>query len=315
MRIRTRMKSAGFLRISALLLLWWELSYGFVVHPRPSAVTNNLGKSVAATQLSSSPTHHKDADNVKPPISPNSQASSTVIEDDQDYLLKRQKKLVRTIKSFLFDVLYAGSTIDRSYARFYALETIARMPYFSYLSVLHLLETLGKWRQADRLALHFAESWNELHHLLVMEELLTKGENRPHDVAFFDRFVAQHVAFFYYWFAVGLYLFQPSTAYSLNQAIEEEAYDTYDFFLQTHGDFLKQQPAPAVAKNYYTGTGQDLFDRMHLSQHTDLSTPRRVVHCETLYDCFVAIRDDELEHSKSMDYLKRYKNNEDLPVQ
>jgi hypothetical protein len=32
---------------------------------------------------------------------------------------------------------------ERPYARFYALETIARVPYFSYTSVLHLYETFG----------------------------------------------------------------------------------------------------------------------------------------------------------------------------
>ncbi|MEG4317993.1 MULTISPECIES: alternative oxidase [unclassified Microcoleus] len=51
------------------------------------------------------------------------------------------------------------------------LETIARVPYFSYLSVLHLYETLGYWRKADLLKVHLAETWNELHHLLIMEEL------------------------------------------------------------------------------------------------------------------------------------------------
>jgi ubiquinol oxidase len=60
---------------------------------------------------------------------------------------------------------------NRSYARFYVLETIARVPYFSYLSVLHLYETLGFWRGADLLKVHFAETWNELHHLLIMESL------------------------------------------------------------------------------------------------------------------------------------------------
>lgn len=38
---------------------------------------------------------------------------------------------------------------DRTYARFYALETIARVPYFGYLCVLHLYETLGQWRQVS----------------------------------------------------------------------------------------------------------------------------------------------------------------------
>lgn len=82
---------------------------------------------------------------------------------------KRNKELIGMAKSALFDVVLAGDTVDRAYARFYALETIARMPYFSYLSVLHLYETLGWWRRADYIKMHFAESWNELHHLLIME--------------------------------------------------------------------------------------------------------------------------------------------------
>jgi ubiquinol oxidase len=84
------------------------------------------------------------------------------------------KVLIRAIVSFfvfVVDVVYG----NRSYARFYVLETIARVPYFSYLSVLHLYETLGYWRKADWLKVHFAETWNELHHLLIMESL---GGNR-----------------------------------------------------------------------------------------------------------------------------------------
>lgn len=47
----------------------------------------------------------------------------------------------------IIDKLYEG----RDYPRFYALETVARVPYFSFLSVLHLYETLGFWRRADYL--------------------------------------------------------------------------------------------------------------------------------------------------------------------
>ncbi|HEY9806815.1 MAG TPA: alternative oxidase, partial [Candidatus Obscuribacterales bacterium] len=68
---------------------------------------------------------------------------------------------------FVIDTFYR----DRPYQRFYVLETVARVPYFSYLSVLHLYETLGRWRKADWLKVHFAEAWNELHHLLIMESL------------------------------------------------------------------------------------------------------------------------------------------------
>jgi ubiquinol oxidase len=49
------------------------------------------------------------------------------------------------------------------------------VPYFSFLSVLHLYETLGFWLKADWLKVRFAETWNELHHLLIMESL---GGNR-----------------------------------------------------------------------------------------------------------------------------------------
>ena len=48
---------------------------------------------------------------------------------------------------------------NRTIARFYALETIARVPYFSYTSVLHLYETIGFFRQKEFIKLHFSESW------------------------------------------------------------------------------------------------------------------------------------------------------------
>jgi hypothetical protein len=84
-----------------------------------------------------------------------------------DATKRHNREFIHVVKGFLFDFLFSGKTVERSFARFYALETIARMPYFSYLSVLHLYETLGLWHKADYLKVHFAESWNELHHLLI----------------------------------------------------------------------------------------------------------------------------------------------------
>ncbi|CAN0377699.1 unnamed protein product, partial [Ectocarpus sp. 12 AP-2014] len=131
---------------------------------------------------------------------------------------------------------------ERTYARFYALETIARVPYFGYLCVLHLYETLGQWRQAEYLKVHFAESYNELHHLLIMEEL---GGN----VLFRDRQGRKHLhaAFFYFFVVVGLYLSNPRNAYNLNQHVEEHAFSTYDSFLSDNQEALKQQPAPEAS--------------------------------------------------------------------
>lgn len=186
---------------------------------------------------------------------------------------------------YVVDVVKGGINLffrDRPYARFYALETVARVPYFAYLSVLHLFETLGRWREVQYLQKeHFEESWNEMHHLLIMESL---GGSEQ----FADRFVAMHMAVFYYWIAVGLYMLEPTAAYNINQAVEQHAFDTYDDFLRTHERELRTTVAPQVALDYYqTGTFEDPFGRR----------PQRI---ESLYDVFLHIREDEGVHASSM---------------
>jgi ubiquinol oxidase len=118
---------------------------------------------------------------------------------------------------------------NRLYPRFFVLETVARVPYFAYTSVLHLYETMGWWRKADWLKFHFAESWNELHHLLIAESL---GGSRY----WIDRFVAHTGAFVYYWIIVLVYILSPRSAYNFMQQVEEHAYHTYDTFLKEHGE-------------------------------------------------------------------------------
>jgi ubiquinol oxidase len=203
------------------------------------------------------------------------------------------KFLIRVIVSFfvfIVDVVYG----NRDYARFYVLETIARVPYFSYLSVLHLYETLGFWRRADLLKVHFAETWNELHHLLIMESL--EG-NRYWG----DRFIAQHIAVAYYWVVVALYMLSPQYAYYLMELIENHAYHTYDNYLKTHGTELKTQPAPQVAITYYRDGDLYMFEETQFT----LGQAFRRPPVDNLYDVFVNIRDDESEHVKTMTALQQ----------
>ncbi|VVB12107.1 unnamed protein product [Arabis nemorensis] len=185
----------------------------------------------------------------------------------------------------ILDTLYR----DRTYPRFFVLETIARVPYFAFMSVLHMYETFGWWRRADYLKVHFAESWNEMHHLLIMEEL---GGNSW----WFDRFLAQHIATFYYFMTVFLYIVSPRMAYHFSECVESHAYETYDKFLKSSGDELKKSPAPDIAVKYYTGSDLYLFDEFQTSRAPN--TRRPVI--ENLYDVFVNIRDDEAEHCKTM---------------
>uniref|UniRef100_A0A7S1ZCP0 Ubiquinol oxidase (non-electrogenic) n=1 Tax=Ditylum brightwellii TaxID=49249 RepID=A0A7S1ZCP0_9STRA len=200
------------------------------------------------------------------------------------------RNIVGFIKKIVFDILYRGE--GREYARFYALETIAREPYFAYLGALHFYETAGVWRKANYLKIHFAEEWNELHHLLIMEEL--GGADK-----WIDRFIAQHIAVAYYWIVLAMYFYNPTLAYNLNQAVEEHAYATYDQFLNKYSAGLKEQPAPQVALDYYRDGDLYMFDEFQ----TDTCESRRPV-INNLYDVFVAIRDDEAEHVKTMKLLQ-----------
>lgn len=65
------------------------------------------------------------------------------------------------------DVFFDGRPVPR----FWFLETVARMPYFSYSSCLHLLSTLGWYRSPTLMNMHHAEELNEAYHLAVMESL------------------------------------------------------------------------------------------------------------------------------------------------
>lgn len=136
------------------------------------------------------------------------------------------------------ETAYAGHRFEQ----FYIFETVARIPYFAYLSVLHLRESLGdrgflhanqdfdEWssaskkeneRRIETMRTHYAQADNELHHLLIMEAL---GGNKRG----IDRLVAHTMAFFYYWFVVLVFLWNEQAAYHLNEVVEDHAYKTYD---------------------------------------------------------------------------------------
>ena len=185
------------------------------------------------------------------------------------------------------DVVYAG----RDYARFYVLETIARVPYFAYVSVLHLRESLGA-RDRDhvaRMRVHYAEADNELHHLLIMEAL---GGNASAP----DRALAQTLAFGYYWYVCATYAVNPKLAYHLSELIEDHAYDTYDDFLAEHRADLEALPAPPIAVEYY-GNGANFYD---LAVAPSGAAADRPPPPASLYDVFVRIRDDEKAHWETL---------------
>jgi ubiquinol oxidase len=175
--------------------------------------------------------------------------------------------------------------------RFWFLETVARMPYFSYNTMLTLYELLGWWRRSSELQrVHFAEQWNEYQHLLVMESL---GGDR----SWRDRFLAQHAALFYFLLLCFAWLLSPALAYNFSELIEAHAVDTYAQFAEENKKKLRLMPAPRVAKAYWTNDDLYLFDAFQSAR------PKRALRrprVRSLHDVFCAIRDDEAEHVATM---------------
>mmetsp|Transcript_14274 Transcript_14274/g.34331 ORF Transcript_14274/g.34331 Transcript_14274/m.34331 type:complete len:378 (-) Transcript_14274:438-1571(-) len=231
---------------------------------------------------------------------PSSAGPDAVAEDDMHdnapipRLERALNSSIIAVSLVIIDKIYEG----RDYQRFYALETVARVPYFSFLSVLHLYETLGFWRRADYLKVHFAQTMNEFHHLLIMESL--GGDKR-----WSDRFVAQHMAMGYYGLCCLQYLVSPRMAYNMSEQVESHAYHTYDVFLTTNEAKLKKLPPPAVAVRYYTEGDLFLFDEFQTGAPMSKSdsAPRRP-KIDTLYDVFVNVRNDEAEHMKTMQFCQ-----------
>ena len=122
----------------------------------------------------------------------------------------------------IIDYLYRG----RHFQRFWVLEEIARAPYFAFLSVLHLRESLGlrgQWH-IHLMKEHFEQSVNETEHLEFME-------SRGGADYWIDRFVARHLVLIYYWINVVYYWVAPMSAYHLSYEIEMHAAETYAKYL------------------------------------------------------------------------------------
>jgi ubiquinol oxidase len=184
------------------------------------------------------------------------------------------------------DKLFDGNPLSR----FYFLETVARMPYFSYITMLHTYETLGWWRRStETKRIHFAEEYNEYHHLLIMESLGGDQEWRV-------RFFAQHSAIVYYFVLIALWIFSPSLAYNFSELIEAHAVDTYAEFAESNKELLQKMAAPPVAKSYYEAVDMYHFDEFQTN--TKKGTRRPMI--TSLYDVFMCIKDDEQAHVDAM---------------
>ena len=146
--------------------------------------------------------------------------------------MKQLNSAVLNVTVAILDFLYR----NRPSQRFWVLEVIARAPYFAFISVLHLRESLGL-RGEEHIYLmkeHFYQALNETEHLEEMER-------RGGDTHWIDRFFAKHLVLFYFWVMVGYYLVDPINAYDINMKIEKHAYETYVKYGAYHPEDTKIQ--------------------------------------------------------------------------
>ena len=140
--------------------------------------------------------------------------------------MKKFNEVTLNITVAIIDFLYQG----RDFQRFWVLEEIARAPYFAFLSVLHLRESLGL-RGPEHIYLmkeHFAQTLNETEHLEYME---SRGGNDY----WIDRLFAKSLVLIYYWVNVVYYWLAPCAAYHLSYEVEIHAATTYAKYLAYNG--------------------------------------------------------------------------------
>jgi ubiquinol oxidase len=195
---------------------------------------------------------------------------------------------------YMLDYVFENKYVP---SRFFLLETVARMPYFAYITMLHLYESLGFWRRsADVKRIHFAEELNEFHHLMIMESL-------GGDQQYWVRWMAQHSAIAYYIGLCLLWALSPSLSYKFSELLESHAVNTYSQFLDENEALLKTLPPSLAAVDYYALGSYDPyyaeFQTAAIKEEKEIRRPG--LDMRNLYDVFSAIRDDEGDHVSTME--------------
>lgn len=162
-----------------------------------------------------------------------------------------------------------------SYAKFKAVEVIARIPYQSWESVSYTLLTAFYSREKYAIRLckmaafgRFAQD-NETMHVVVISDIVRKLKK---DGFFRHTLIPLLFSLFYFWTIYLVYLFSNRAALELNYLFESHAYSQYQKFLELYGEELRQRPVCSEFLQFYG----------------------REVRSE--YELFESIRNDELIH-------------------
>jgi len=175
-------------------------------------------------------------------------------------------------------LVLAGNTVygqKPSYAKFKAVEVIARIPYQSWewVSYMFLTAMYGNEQKAINLT-HTSRfsrvaQDNETMHVVVMTQICKREKLG----GFFRHyFIPLLFSFFYYIVSAILYMVHRKSALELNYVFESHAYEQYSEFVEECGEELKKRHVESKFLEFY---GRE---------------------CENELELFCSIRDDELIH-------------------
>lgn len=160
-----------------------------------------------------------------------------------------------------------------SYAKFKAIEVIARIPYQSWeVAAYTILTTLySNERRAIELTKLSAFSRmaqdNETMHVVVLSQIV----QRLRCQSFFRHtFIPFFFSFFYFWVVYILFLFSRRAALDLNYLFESHAYEQYQKFLDIEGDHLRQTPVLSDFLAFYGRNVRNEYELFELIRNDEL---------------------------------------------
>ncbi|PIP55855.1 MAG: hypothetical protein CO183_00095 [Candidatus Zambryskibacteria bacterium CG_4_9_14_3_um_filter_42_9] len=160
-----------------------------------------------------------------------------------------------------------------SYAKFKAIEVIARVPYQSWeLGVYTILTSfytnerlamvLSKFNTFSRLAQD-----NETMHVVVISQIVKRMKCER----FFRHTIIPFIfSFFYFWTVYILFIFSKRSALDLNYLFESHAYEQYQKFLDNEGDRLRQTPILSDFLNFYGRSVRNEYEFFELVRNDEL---------------------------------------------
>ncbi len=181
-------------------------------------------------------------------------------------------------------LVWCGNTVygnEPSYAKFRAVEVIARVPYHSWDSAAFTLLTLcytseeraSRLSQVSRFS-RMAQD-NETMHVVVISSICRR-ECKTGVVR--HTLIPMLFAFFYFWASYLMYLVQPRWSLELNYLFEQHAFDQYSRFITTNKEALSHKTVSSDFLREYGRNPRNQYEFFRSVRNDEIIHRNRSIH-------------------------------------